>query len=390
MVDLRVDDHAAPVPELARLLDLHRLYFGTPDPATLLALDGELADEVAQRLAAARLRVAGRLGRRRELRGAHGPRTASTRSCSSTCAPRPAADRCPSSRSTPAPPASPRWSSARTARSCARGYEEFPQHFPQPGWVEHEPEEIWQATLSACRQALPQRRRRSRTAVGITNQRETAVLWDREPSPRRDARSSGRTGVRPASATGCARPATRTAVRELTGLRFDPYFTGTKLTWLAENDPTSWAGVIDGDVVVGTVDSYLVARLTGGAAARHRRVATPSRTLLFDIAAGAWSDELCELFGVPPRRAARGRPVVRRGRPHRSRPRSSASTCRSPGIAGDQQAALFGQALLRRGRLEVHLRHRLVRARQHRRRRSVRSDAGLLTTVAWMAPRRRR
>ena len=116
----------------------------------------------------------------------------------------------------------------------ARGYEEFPQHFPRPGWVEHEPEQIWQATLAACRQALAGR---TVTAVGITNQRETAVLWDRSSlaAPRRavvwqDRRSSD----------VCDRlrdAGHEDRVRELTGLRFDPYFTGTKLTWLAENDP---------------------------------------------------------------------------------------------------------------------------------------------------------
>ena len=133
-----------------------------------------------------------------------------------------------------------------TGAVVARGYEEFPQHFPQPGWVEHEPEQIWQATLSACRQAMRNDHGRSITAVGLTNQRETAVLWDRESlaAPRRavvwqDRRSAG----------VCDRlreAGHEDRVRELTGLRFDPYFTGTKLTWLAENDPSAWAGVTDG------------------------------------------------------------------------------------------------------------------------------------------------
>ncbi len=95
------------------------------------------------------------------------------------------------------------------ARVVARGYEEFPQHFPRPGWVEHGPEEIWQATLSACRQAL-ERPPAPVTAVGITNQRETAVLWDRRRWPRRGAPSCGRTAGRRPSATGCATPGTRT------------------------------------------------------------------------------------------------------------------------------------------------------------------------------------
>src|SRR3954451_18060315 len=123
-------------------------------------------------------------------------------------------------------------------RIAARGYEEFAQHFPQPGWVEHEPEQIWQATLSACRQALRSDYGRSLTAVGLTNQRETAVLWDRRTlaAPRRAVVWQDRR-----SADVCDRlreSGQEDRVCELTGLRFDPYFTGTKLTWLAENDPT--------------------------------------------------------------------------------------------------------------------------------------------------------
>ena len=120
-------------------------------------------------------------------------------------------------------------------------------------------------------------------------------------------------------------------------------------------------------VVVGTVDSYLVARLTGGA--RHVTDASnASRTLLFDLTTGAWSDELCELFGVP--RAALPEVVPSYGEVGRTDPAAFLGLdLPIAGIAGDQQAALFGQALLRRGRVEVHLRHRLVRAGQHRRRR---------------------
>src|SRR4051812_20214843 len=179
----------------------------------------------------------------------------------------------------------------------ARGYEEFPQHFPRPGWVEHEPEQIWQATLEACRLAVAAAADDRPTAIGLTNQRETAVLWERRTlaAPRRaivwqDRRTSGicerlrESGQEP-------------RVAELTGLRLDPYFTGTKLTWLAENDPT-WAGVQAGDTVLGTVDSYLIARLTGGRV--HATDPTnASRTLLYDINAGGWSAELGDLLGVP-------------------------------------------------------------------------------------------
>ena len=143
---------------------------------------------------------------------------------------------------------------ADDARVLARGYEEFPQHFPRPGWVEHEPEQIWQAALSACRQAVQASDSRP-TAIGITDQRETAVLWDRSSlaAPRRAVVWQDRR-----SAAICDRlrdAGHEDRLRELTGLRFDPYFTGTKLRWLAENDAKAWAGVADGSVALGTVDS---------------------------------------------------------------------------------------------------------------------------------------
>jgi glycerol kinase len=227
------------------------------------------------------------------------------------------------------------------ARVLARGYEEFPQHFPTPGWVEHEPEQIWQATLSAARQALD-RSDQAPTAIGITNQRETAVLWDRDTlaAPRRAVVWQDRRSAAICDELRDAGHEDR--VRELTGLRFDPYFTGTKLRWLAENDQRSWQGVTEGSVLIGTVDSYLVARLTAGA--RHVTDASnASRTLLFDITTGAWSDELCELIGVP--RNALPEVVPSYGEVGRSIPAAFLGLdLPIAGIAGDQQAALFGQA----------------------------------------------
>ena len=152
---------------------------------------------------------------------------------------------------------------------AAKGYQEFSQHFPRPGWVEHAPEEIWQATLAAARSALGEAEQRygesaAPSCVGVTNQRETAVLWDRDTltAPRRaivwqDRRTAN-------ICTELAEAGHGARVSELTGLRLDPYFTATKLTWLARHDQAAWRGVLDGRVVVGTVDSYLVARLTGG------------------------------------------------------------------------------------------------------------------------------
>jgi glycerol kinase len=266
---------------------------------------------------------------------------------------------------------------------AGRGYQEFRQYFPQPGWVEHLPEGIWQATLAACSQAIGSAGEQVITCVGVTNQRETAVLWDRATlaAPRRaivwqDRRTAGicaalrETGLEP-------------RVAALTGLRLDPYFTATKLTWLAENEPSVWAGVTDGSLVVGTVDAYLIARLTGGR--RHVSDASnASRTLLFDLEAGQWSAELCELFGVPPHALPE---VV---------PSAAVTGQTDPiaflglsvpiaGIAGDQQAALFGQACFEPGMAKctygtgsfvlLNTGSQLVR-----------SDTGLLTTVAWLEP----
>ncbi|MEO6510034.1 MAG: FGGY family carbohydrate kinase, partial [Nocardioides sp.] len=180
----------------------------------------------------------------------------------------------------------------------AKGYQEFAQHFPQPGWVEHAPEEIWQATTEAVRDVLKKVDASDLKAVGITNQRETIVLWDRETlgSPRRAIVWQDRR-----TADICDRlrdEGHEDRVAELTGLRLDPYFSGTKLVWLKENEPHTWALVESGRYAVGTVDSYLIARMTRGTW-HVTDVSNASRTLLFDLAAGDWSEELCGLFGVP-------------------------------------------------------------------------------------------
>jgi glycerol kinase len=271
-------------------------------------------------------------------------------------------------------------------RVAARGYSEFPQHFPEPGWVEHVPEEIWQATLWACRNALDAAAAAGTdpvACVGITNQRETAVLWDRKrlSSPRpaivwQDRRT---TAICDRLKTAGAEP----RVAELTGLRLDPYFTGTKLTWLAENDARAWDGVRDGTLAVGTVDSYLIARLTGGQV-HATDASNASRTLLYDIAAGTWSDELCELLSVP--RSALPEVVPSFGEIGRTDPEEFLGlTLPISGIAGDQQAALFGQACYSPGDSKCTYgtgSFLLINTGPD----VVRSDAGLLTTVAWQAP----
>jgi glycerol kinase len=263
-------------------------------------------------------------------------------------------------------------------RIASRGYSEFPQHFPEPGWVEHNPEQIWQATLSSCRAAV-EAAPTPPTAIGITNQRETAVLWDRRSlaAPRNAIVWQDRRTTEICSRLRDAGHEPR--VSELTGLRLDPYFTGTKLAWLAEHDP-SWAGVASGEVAVGTVDSYLVARLTAG----REHITDPSnasRTLLYDLNAGAWSQELCALLDVP----IGALPEVRRSSGELGRSDPSAFLGLDlpiAGIAGDQQAALFGQACFGDGESKCTYgtgSFILVNTGAT----PVRSEDGLLTTVAW-------
>jgi glycerol kinase len=265
----------------------------------------------------------------------------------------------------------------------ARGYQEFAQHFPRPGWVEHAPEEIWQAAVSATREVLTTVDAASLTAVGITNQRETVVLWDRETlgSPRRAIVWQDRR-----SADLCARmreDGHEKRVTELTGLRLDPYFSATKLAWLREHEPHTWALVESGRYAVGTVDSYLVARMTRGNW-HVTDVSNASRTLLFDLEAGDWSDELCELFGVP--RDARPEIVPSWGVVADTDPRTFCGlTLPIAGIAGDQQSALFGQTCFSPGETKcTYGTGSFILTNTGTE--VVRSDAGLLSTAAWRSP----
>lgn len=266
---------------------------------------------------------------------------------------------------------------------AAKGYQEFAQHFPQPGWVEHAPEEIWQATLEATREVLAKVDQSTLTGIGITNQRETIVLWDRETlgSPRRAIVWQDRR-----TAEVCDRlkaEGHEERVRELTGLRLDPYFSGTKLTWLREHEPHTWALVESGRYAVGTVDSYLIARMTRGTW-HVTDVSNASRTLLFDLTTGDWSDELCDLFGVP--RDALPDLVPNWGEVGTTDPRTFCGlSLPIAGIAGDQQSALFGQTCFDPGEskctygtgsfLLTNTGTKIER-----------SDAGLLTTAAWRSP----
>jgi glycerol kinase len=268
------------------------------------------------------------------------------------------------------------------AQILARGYREFPQHFPADAWVEHDPGEIWAATLEATREALAASPEPP-TAVGITNQRETVCFWDRETlgAPRRAIVWQDRRTAAMCDELRAAGHEKR--VTELTGLRLDPYFSGTKIAWVRDNDPTTWAQVTSGRVAIGTVDSYLIARMTRGL----HHVTDPtnaSRTLLFDIRTGQWSPELASILGVP--LDALPEIVPSYGEIARTDPATFLGLdIPIAGIAGDQQAALVGQAGFFPGSAKCTYgtgSFLLVNTGD----RAVATDSGLLTTVALGRP----
>ncbi len=261
-----------------------------------------------------------------------------------------------------------------------RGYREFRQIYPQPGWVEHDPEDIWASVLDALGQAMKGIDAASVAAIGITNQRETSVIWDRSTGKATHNAivwQDRRTADRCAELTASGKEA---RVKQLTGLTIDPYFSGTKVSWMLHNVPGMAAAARSGSLAFGTVDSYLLWRLTGGRV-HATDVTNASRTLLFDIHDLAWSDELCEMLGVP--RAllpevvpSSGTCGVTKGVP------GLADAVPIAGLAGDQQSALFGQACFAPGDAKCTYgtgAFILMNTGDT----PVQSTSGLLTTVAW-------
>ena len=176
--------------------------------------------------------------------------------------------------------------------------QEFPQHFPASGWVEHDPEDLFRTTVETCQQVLEGISAADIAAIGLTNQRETLVVWDRHtgrPIHNAIVWQDRRT------ADMCARlkaAGHEPMVTARTGLLLDPYFTGTKLGWLLDHVEGARAKAQAGDLLAGTIDTWLIWRLTSGQS--HVTDATnASRTMLYDIHKGAWDADLCELFGVP-------------------------------------------------------------------------------------------
>jgi len=219
------------------------------------------------------------------------------------------------------------------------------QIYPQPGWVEHDPEEIWQAVVATCREAIAAARGRPVAAIGVTNQRETTVLWDRadgRPVHNAIVWQDRRTAAlcEQWRADGLSVP-----VAERTGLVIDPYFSASKIRWLLDNVPGLRPRAEAGEIAFGTIDSFLLWRLTGG---RHQTdVTNASRTMLYDLNRLAWDDALGGAFAIP----AALLPEVRdTGADFGSTvPALFGDAIPIAGIAGDQQAALIGQACFRPG-----------------------------------------
>ena len=231
------------------------------------------------------------------------------------------------------------------ARTLATDRREFAQHYPDRGWVEHDPEDIWRDTLATARKAI-QGEEDAVTAIGITNQRETVVVWDRASGKpihnaivwqdRRTARICDR--LREEGAEGL--------IRARTGLLIDPYFSATKLGWILDHVQGARAAAEAGKLAFGTIDSFLLWRLTGGRV--HATDATnASRTQLFNIHTGAWDDELLRLFAIPDAVL----PEVH-DNAHifgHTDPALFGRAIPIAGMAGDQQAALIGQACFEAG-----------------------------------------
>jgi glycerol kinase len=221
----------------------------------------------------------------------------------------------------------------------ASAQEEFPQIFPQSGWVEHDPEAIWRTQRRTAEQTLERLGGRKVAAIGVTNQRETVVVWDRKTGEAihnaivwQDRRTASRTQE-------LAAQGHEAMVSERTGLLLDPYFSASKIAWILDAVPGARDRAKRGELAAGTIDSFLIWRLTGGQV--HATDATnASRTALYDIRNGRWDEDLCALFNVPMNLL----PEVRDSADDFGVSDIFGPSLPIRGVAGDQQAALVGQA----------------------------------------------
>ncbi len=226
--------------------------------------------------------------------------------------------------------------------------EEFPQHFPASGWVEHDPDDLWQTTLRTCREVLSKTDAKV-AAIGITNQRETTIVWDRktgEPVHNAIVWQDRRTAdyCRELREAGQGDMVTAT-----TGLLLDPYFSGTKLRWILQNVEGARARAENGDLLFGTVDCFLIWKLTGGRV--HATDATnAARTLLYDIHKGAWSADICQLLDIPMNMLSEVKDCAADFGMSEAGILGVSLPIR--GVAGDQQAATVGQACFNPGMMK--------------------------------------
>ncbi len=266
-------------------------------------------------------------------------------------------------------------------RVLATAQRELTQHYPQPGWVEHDPAEIVAGQIATAAEALERAGVAARevAAIGITNQRETAVVWSRDTgrpiAPAivwQDRRTSG-------TCEALRLRGLEPDVHRRTGLRLDPYFSATKVAWLLDRIPGARRRAEQGELAFGTIDSWLVWTLTEGR--RHVTDASnASRTLLFDLREGDWSDELCATFGVP--RAMLAEVVDSSGEIALTSAGVLGAAVPIAGIAGDQQAALYGQHCQSPGQAKNTYGTGCFLL-MHAGDRPVQSAHGLLGTVAW-------
>ena len=234
---------------------------------------------------------------------------------------------------------------------AAVGQEEFKQHFPQSGWVEHDPEDLWSTTVATCRTAIEKAGAAPGdiAAIGVTNQRETTVVWDRasgKPVYNAIVWQDRRTAATCAQLKEAGHEAD---ITQKTGLLIDPYFSATKVAWILDNVEGARAKAERGELLFGTVDTYLIWRLTDGA--NHVTDATnASRTMLYNIREGRWDEDLCTLLRVPMALL----PEVRDSAADFGVTRADLFGREIPilGVAGDQQAAVVGQACFQPGMMK--------------------------------------
>ncbi|MCA3747945.1 MAG: glycerol kinase GlpK [Rubrobacter sp.] len=270
----------------------------------------------------------------------------------------------------------------REGRIAGRAYSEFTQHYPRPGWVEHDPNEIWNVSMRVVGEALGDAKVSARqlAAIGITNQRETTVMWDRrtgEPVANaivwQDRRTAG-------TCDRLKEEGLEETFRRKTGLVIDAYFSGTKVKWFLDNVAGLREKAGRGEIAFGTIDSWLVYKLTGGQA-HITDYSNASRTLMYNIYDLRWDEELLEILGVPAEVLPEVKPS---SHVYGETDPDSFFQASVPvaGIAGDQQAALFGQAAYERG-LAKNTYGTGSFVLMNTGNEAVPSKEGLLTTIAW-------